>query len=76
MGATFYNMLTGELPQDFPRGKDFASIVLNDDIVPIRKRDPSVPKNLAAAIDRAIAKDIKARFQTAREMKQAVQAAL
>lgn len=76
MGATFYNMLTGALPHDFPRGQDQANIVLNNDIVPIRRRDPSLPKSLAETIDRSLAKNINDRYQSAREMRSAIESAL
>ena len=43
-------------------------MILNDDIVPIRKRDRSIPKPLAQVIDRAIHNKTKERYQTAGEM--------
>ena len=76
IGATFYNMLTGALPHDFPRGKDQADIVLHDDIVPIRKRAPSLSRKLAEAIDKSVAKDAKDRCQTAQELRSAIEGAL
>ncbi len=76
MGATFYNMLTGCLPRDFPRGRDQADIVLHEDMVPVRERDSSVPRQLADVIDKSISSDIHDRYQTAEEMKSAIEHAL
>lgn len=72
IAATFYIMLTGLLPRDFPKGKDPLAVVLDGDVVPIRKRDGTIPKPLAAVIDRALDKNPKARFQDAKEMKEAL----
>jgi serine/threonine-protein kinase len=49
--ATYYGMLTGYPVRDFRRGEDYAYTVLQRDPVPIRERDPNIPKKLAALID-------------------------
>jgi serine/threonine protein kinase len=76
IGATFYNMLTGQVPRNFAQNRDPIEIILRDEVVPVRDRDPSVPRPVAAAIDRALAEDVKARFQTAAEMRDALTKAL
>lgn len=76
IGATFYTMLTGQLPRDFPRGKNPMEIILRGEIVPIRKRDAGVPRKLAEVIDRALANDPKERYQDAAEMRRALEGAL
>ncbi len=76
IGATFYNMLTGKYPRDFPRGKDPLDIILNGDIVPVRKRDSGIPRKLAAVIDRSVANMPEDRFKSAEEMHRALEAAL
>jgi serine/threonine protein kinase len=76
IGATFYNMLTGAFPRDFPHGRDQMEVVLQEDIVPICKRDSRLPKKLAEVIDRAIADKIEDRYQTAAEMRKALAAVL
>ncbi len=68
MGATIYNMLTGQLPYEFSEGRDPIHVVLNDDVIPIRQRDRSIPKPLAQIIDRAIHSETRERYQTAGEM--------
>jgi pSer/pThr/pTyr-binding forkhead associated (FHA) protein len=68
MGATIYHMLTGQLPYEFSQGRDPIDVILNDDVVPVRKRNHSIPKPLAQVIDRAIHIEAKKRYQTAGEM--------
>ncbi len=88
VGVTFYYLLTGRLPFNFPspldriRGgfagrkyKDEVRIVLEDDPIPIREQG-EVPKALAAVIDRSIKKKEKDRFRSAAEMKDAIERAV
>jgi len=67
MGATIYNMLTGDFPFPFSKKRDPIDVILNDDVVPIRKRDPSLPAPFASAIDVALAKKPKDRYPTAKD---------
>ena len=67
MAATIYNMLTGAFPYEFTRQRDPIDVILNDDIVPIGKRDGSFPSRLTAVMDKALAKNSKERYQTACE---------
>jgi hypothetical protein len=73
IAATFYNMLTGAFPRDFRPGQDPIAMVLNGIIIPIRKRDASIPVKLAEVIDKALAVDVKDRYQDAGEMLKAMQ---
>jgi serine/threonine protein kinase len=68
MGATIYNMLTGAFPYPFTKERDPIDVILNEDVVPIRKRDKSVTSSIAAVIDKALAKKSKERYQTAAEL--------
>ncbi|MBI2438169.1 MAG: protein kinase [Lentisphaerae bacterium] len=68
IGATFYNMLTGQTPRDFPRGSDPMEIILRGEIIPIRKRDNRITRELAEVIDKAIQASPKDRYQDAQEM--------
>jgi hypothetical protein len=68
MGATMYYLLTGSFPFDFPDKRDPMDVILNDDVVPIQKRISTIPKALAAAIDRAVTKKHKDRFLDACEL--------
>jgi pSer/pThr/pTyr-binding forkhead associated (FHA) protein len=67
MGATIYNMLTGEVPYPFTKDRDPIDVILNETVVPIRKRDKSLPSSLAAVLDKALAIKSKERFQTGSE---------
>lgn len=68
LGATFYNMLTGATPRDFPKGCDPLDVILKGEIVPVRRREPSLPAALAAVLDRAVAAATKDRYADAVEM--------
>lgn len=76
MGATIYNLLTGTHPHLFTKQRDPIDVILNDDIVPIRKVDLSFPAPLAAVLDKALARKTKNRYQTAEEMLAAIKMAL
>ena len=65
IGATFYQMLCGSLPRNFPSGKDPLQVILQEPAQPIRKRDASIPKPIAEVIDRALSDDINARYPSA-----------
>jgi len=68
MGATLYHLLTGEFPFDFSSKRDPMDVILNDEVIPIQKRISTLPKGVAAAIDRAVTKKHKERFQDAGEL--------
>jgi serine/threonine protein kinase len=76
MGATIYNVLTGQFPFPFDRKRDALDIILNENVVPIQKRDASIPKPLANVIDKAVAKRQKNRFTDAKEFRDALNKAL
>jgi predicted Ser/Thr protein kinase len=72
MGATLYFLLTGAFPFDFPAKRDPMDVILNDEVIPIRKRIATIPKPLADAIDRAVTKIHKNRFVDAGELLRAL----
>ena len=74
--ASFYFMLTGQAPRDFPEGKDPWQVVRQTAAIPIRQRDPGVPKKLAEVIDLALIDRPAIHFRTAAEFKQALESAL
>jgi len=76
MAAAFYRVLTGHYPRDFPPGRDPMEVVLNDEPVPIRHRDPEMPAAVAAVIDGALTSDPGKRCQTAGDLKAAFQQAV
>jgi serine/threonine protein kinase len=69
MAATFYNMLTGKHPLDFPRNRDPLEVLLRDEPVSIRCRDAAIPAALAAVLDRGLLSNPLDRYQTAAELK-------
>jgi serine/threonine protein kinase len=78
LGATFYVMLTGQLPRVDTRERrlDPIRLVLEGAQVPIQRRDPTVPAAVAEVIDRALETDPRARYQDAGEMRRALERAL
>jgi pSer/pThr/pTyr-binding forkhead associated (FHA) protein len=54
IAASFYNMVTGDVPREFVRGVDPWVNVLKSKPIPIQKRLPSIPKRLAEVIDTAL----------------------
>lgn len=76
ISAAFYNMLTGNFPREMRAKDDPIEIILKDDIIPIRRRDASIPPAVAQVIDRALTSDLRRRYQNAGEMYTALAAAL
>lgn len=76
MAASLYELLTGTVPRDFPHGCEPFLTVLHQDAVPIRQRNPAIPKRLAEVIDHALRDKPEIGFQTALEFKQALEEAL
>jgi serine/threonine-protein kinase len=74
--ASYYFMLTCAFTKDFIRGKDAIATALNSPAVPIRKRNSSIPKNLAELIDYALIEKPKIGIQTAAEFKKKLEGAL
>jgi eukaryotic-like serine/threonine-protein kinase len=72
LAACLYHSLTGGYPRDFPADKDPWQNILQADPVPIRRREPNVPRALAGVIDEALREDPNAPFQTAGELRRAL----
>lgn len=51
-------------------------VILSEEPTPIQQRDPSIPRKLAAVVDKAIRKDAPERFQSAAEFRGALQQAV
>jgi serine/threonine protein kinase len=73
-GATLYYVLSGTSPRDFAKDVDPLSVILGGGFVPIRSRDPAIPRGVAAVIDRALADDADARYPSATELLDALRA--
>ncbi|NLX99924.1 MAG: FHA domain-containing protein [Rhodopirellula sp.] len=74
--ASFYSMLTGCFARDFRRDRDIWRTILDMDPVPVRQRDPSIPKGVAEVIDVALREKPQIGFQTAAEFKRALEGVL
>ena len=68
IGATFYNMLSGVTPRDFPRGCDPMEVILRGEIVPLSSRVAGIPRAVVAVIEKAVQISTKDRYQDAGEM--------
>ena len=68
IAATFYVMLTGMLPREFPKGKDPMEVILHGRIIPLHERDRKIAKPLAQVLDRALSNNAKDRFPDAGAM--------
>jgi hypothetical protein len=68
LGATMYNLITGEFPRDFSHGRDPLEVILHGEIVPIRKREASIHEELAEIIDHSVQNEPEDRYQHAGEM--------
>lgn len=75
VGATFFALLTGRLVHQAATLKEFMLAAMTMPAAPIRSVLPSVPKQVAAILDKALAFDPKDRWQDARTMQRAVREA-
>jgi hypothetical protein len=76
LAASLYQLLTGASPHDFPRGREPWLVILQEEVVPIRKRNASIPKRLAEVIDHAVQDRPEIGFKTALAFKQALESVL
>lgn len=76
MAASLYELLTGTVPRDFSQGGEPFLVVLRQDAVPIRQRNPTIPDRLAEVIDHALQDKPNIGFETALEFKQKLEEAL
>lgn len=74
--AAFYNMITGTYPRDFTGEKEAYLVILTEPAIPIRRRDPSIPKPLAELLDFALKDEPEIPFKTAAEFKKALENSL
>jgi serine/threonine-protein kinase len=75
MAATLYYLLTGTTPRVFSRQTDWCRVVLETQAVPIRQRVAALPQGLADVIDTALIDRPAIPFQTAAELKHALEVA-
>ena len=75
MGATCYFALTGTYPRNYLENVHPTDVVLSGEIIPIRARNPEIPRSIAEVIDCSLANEVNERFQHAGEMYEALAAA-
>lgn len=68
LGVVLYELLTGTLLHRMKDRLAALEKVRNEPIPPILSRAPELPDELAAIVDRALAREPSARYQTAREI--------
>jgi serine/threonine-protein kinase len=72
-GATLYNLLTNQFIYDLPpRVPEQIAAILQKKPVPIQKRRPDIPKELADIVHRSLAREPKARFPDVGVMRKAL----
>jgi serine/threonine protein kinase len=75
LAATFYSAVTGRYPLEFSPQRDPMEVILHDEAVPIRQREPRLPAAVSAVFDRALLIDPAKRFPTTGEMRLALEQA-
>ncbi len=76
VGATMFSLITGKLVHRARSMNEALVLAATQQAPPIRQSDPSVPKPLAAVIDRALAFDKTDRFADASTMRRALRRAV
>lgn len=68
LGCTFYRLVTGKTPFRGQTVKDILRAQVKDEAEPANKANPAVPAGVAAMIQRLLAKEPAARYQTANDL--------
>ena len=68
LGVTMYQMLTGLMPYDTPSPADLDRLMRGELLSSPRLKNPKVPKALGDIVMKAMAPEIKARYQRASEL--------
>lgn len=74
IAASLYFMLTNAFPRNFTAGRDPWGVVLNENVVPIRERNPSIPSCYAEVIDTALIDSPTIQVQTVQQFKAMLEA--
>ncbi|MBM3961581.1 MAG: hypothetical protein FJ306_06730, partial [Planctomycetes bacterium] len=76
LGCTFYRLVTGKTPFRGQSVKDILRAQVKDEAEPANKANPQVSAETTAIIQKLMAKEPSARFQSANELLEAVQTRL
>ena len=75
LAACLYKCLTGTYARNFPDDVDQWHVILYSSPIPIRERDPSIPRALAEVIDEALREQPEIGFSTATAFRDALRQA-
>jgi eukaryotic-like serine/threonine-protein kinase len=70
MGVIMYQMLSAALPYDAPNYNALLMKIVTEEPQPIRKLVPELPAQIVETVERAMARDTRARFATCAEMRE------
>jgi len=73
MGVTLYEMISGRTPYQADSVMTLMMMVLNDPLPDLRENRQGIPESIAAVVEKALAKEVKDRFQSMDEMAAALQ---
>lgn len=73
MGATIYNLLTNRFPRQFTKDVDPVMCILKNDVIPVERVIPTIPRGLAEVINISLEDNVANRYQSAIEFKQALE---
>jgi serine/threonine protein kinase len=68
LGVTMYQMLTGVLPYNTPAPADLKKLMKGELISPPRTRNPKIPQKIEDIVMKAVAPDVKKRYQRASDL--------
>ncbi len=68
LGAMLYHTLAGRLPYDAKTATEVITAAADGHVVPLRQRDPHIPLELVAIVERAMAQQIARRYPSAKEL--------
>jgi formylglycine-generating enzyme required for sulfatase activity len=70
LGAVLYELLTLDRPYQGNTSREVIDKILVRDPVPVRKRNPKVPRDLAVICTKAMEKDLRFRYESAAAMEE------
>ncbi len=68
LGAMLYHTLAGRPPYDAKTATEVITAAADGHVVPLRQRDPHIPLELVAIVERAMAQQVARRYPSAREL--------
>jgi serine/threonine protein kinase len=73
VGATMYRLISGNTIYNLSNHETPIATILNDGPIPLRERAPDVPRSVSRIVDRALATEPADRFQSAEQMRRAIE---